>query len=93
MNLLTLAPELNMPSDVLQKIQVDVAVLKTQMTELKDSMNRVETFLTENGLTERIVKSESRIEELMKLKTWMFWILGTIGVGVIVNFVRLTTTK
>ena len=90
MSLLTLAPELNMPNDSFQQLSIDIAVLKTQMTEVQASMDRVESLLTENGLTGRVMKAESKIEELMTVKTWLFWVLGAVGIGMIVNFVRLS---
>ena len=79
-----------MPNDSFQQLSIDIAVLKTQMTEVQASMDRVESLLTENGLTGRVMKAESKIEELMTVKTWLFWVLGAVGIGMIVNFVRLS---
>jgi len=79
-----------MPNDSFQQLSIDIAVLKTQMTEVQASMDRVESLLTENGLTGRVMKAESKIDELMAVKKWIFWVLGAVGIGMIVNFMRLT---
>ena len=69
----------------INQVTIDIAVLKEQMISVKESMDRIEKALTENG----IINHGVRIESLEKARAWLVWILGAVIIGVIVNFVRV----
>ena len=73
------------PSDQINQLAIDIAVLKEQIISVKESMDRIEKALTENGLINHGV----RIESLEKARAWLVWVLGAVVIGVIVNFVRV----
>ena len=76
-------------ADPIQQLSIDLAVLTEQVSAIKESVDRIDEALTQNGLVEKITKTEMRVEGLETAKTWAFWILGAVMIGLIINLLGL----
>jgi len=71
----------------INQLSIDVAVLREQVSAMKDTLDRIDTILTQNGLVEKVITNQARIESLESMKAWAFWVLGSLIVGVILSLV------